>query len=101
MGELHNLFIIFVRPQPIDVSHIYRRDLHETMQPRKLRSKWRILGGLKAGCGEGKSSKGEKHVSKDVEEAEETSSSHHKPPCYNKCYMCKTSSRARSRKSAE
>ena len=69
------LFIIFVHPQPIDVSHIYRRDLHETMQPRKLRSKWRILGGLKAGCGEDKTFKGEKDVSKDVEEAEETSSS--------------------------
>ena len=74
-GELHNLFIIFVHPQPIDVSHIYRRDLHETMQPRKLRSNWQILGGLKAGCGEGKTSKGEKDMSKDLEEAKETSSS--------------------------
>ena len=45
------------------------------MQPRKLRSKWQILGGLKAGCGGGKTSKGEKDKSKDEEEAKETSSS--------------------------
>ena len=57
------------------MSHIYRRDLHETMQPRKLRSKWRILGGLKAGCGEDKTSKGEKDASKNMEQAEPTRSS--------------------------
>ena len=55
------------------MSHIYRRDLHETMQPRKLRSKWRILGGLKAGCGEDKTSKGEKDANKAEEEAKATS----------------------------
>ena len=44
------------------------------MQPRKLRSKWTILGGLKAGSGEGKTSNVEKDAHKVVEEAEETSS---------------------------
>ena len=41
--------MISVHPQPIDVSSFYRRELHETMQTRKLKSKWQLLGGYKGG----------------------------------------------------
>ena len=54
------------------MSSFYRRELHETMQPRKLKSKWRLLGGCRGGD---EKSNVERIQKKGDEEASESSSS--------------------------
>ena len=56
-----NLSLFCLFPQPIDVSSFYRRELHETMQPRKLRSRWQLFGSLKAGAEESTGERREKN----------------------------------------
>ena len=70
-SPLHTLLIISFHPQPIDVSSFYRRELHETMQPRKLKSMWQLLGGCRGGNETGDGESGQK---KGGEEQSEKSS---------------------------
>ena len=59
------VLIISVHPQPIDVSSFYRRELHETMQPRKLKSMWQLLGGCRGGNETGDGESGQKPTKPD------------------------------------